>query len=128
MQVEPVVWENFEWRAGAETYRFEISDKGLIGRLKVSDGRHFALPLVVWEAMLECVKTNRKSKTRPEANLPARYGAVWTDAEINELISKFQAGLTIYDLAKDHARTVWAIEGQLAKLGLWDRIERRPLA
>ena len=124
---DQVAWESFSWRAGAETYRFEIQDRGLIGRLSVSDGRAFALPAVVWEAMLDAVKTHRKAKQKFETNLPPRAGARWTEAESDELAAKFASGRSIRDLAREHARTEWAIEGQLAKLGLWDRIERKPL-
>ena len=122
-----VAWDSFSWRAGAETYRFEIQDQGLIGRLTVSDGRAFALPAVVWEAMLDAVKTHRKSKQKVDANLPPRAGTRWTETESDELAAKFATGRSIPDLAREHARTGWAIEGQLAKLGLWDRIERKPL-
>ena len=47
MSVEPVAWESFAWRSGAEEYRFNIKDRGLIGHISVSDGRNFALPIVV---------------------------------------------------------------------------------
>ena len=60
--------------------------------------------------------------------MPPRYGARWTQQETDELAAKFKSGRSIDDLAREHARTVWAIEGQLAKLGLWDRIERRSVA
>ena len=128
MSVEPVVWESFSWKSGAETYLFEVRDRGLMGNLSVSDGRKFALPLVVWEALFDALKTNRKAKSKAEENLPPRYGARWTESEIGELVIKFKTGRSIDDLAREHARTVWAIEGQLAKLGLWDRIERRSVA
>ena len=126
MTDQTVTWESFSWRLGAESYSFEIQDKGLIGRLKVSDGRTFALPIVVWEAMFDAVKTNRSARSKTDAGLPARAGATWTEAECDQLIAKFRSGRSIAHLAKEHGRTVWAIEDQLAKLGLWDRIERRP--
>lgn len=125
MSFDPVVWESFGWKSGAETYRFEVRDSGLIGSLSVSDGRKFALPLVVWEALFDAVKTNRKAKSRAEENLPPRYGARWTESESDELSVKFKSGRSVDDLAREHGRTAWAIEGQLAKAGLWDRVERR---
>ena len=128
MSVKPVVWESFTWKSGAESYLFEVRDSGLIGSLSVSDGRKFALPLVVWEAIFDAVKTNRKAKSRAEENMPPRYGARWTGSESDELAVKFRSGRSIDDLAREHGRTVWAIEGQLAKAGLWDRIERRRIA
>ena len=128
MANEPVVWESFSWKSGAETYRFEVRDKGLIGSLSVSDGRQFGLPIVVWEALFDAVKTNRRAKLKAEENLPPRAGARWTESEADELAAKFRSGRSIDDLAREHARTVWAIEGQLHKIGLWDRLERRSVA
>jgi hypothetical protein len=123
-----VSWETFVWRTGADTYRFELSDRGMIGRLSVSDGRTLALPTVAWEAMLTAVKENRKARSKVDANLPARAGARWTGTESDELAAKFSSGRSIDDLAQEHARTAWGIEGQLAKLGLWDKAERRRVA
>lgn len=128
MSNEPIVWESFAFKAGAESYVFEVHDKGLIGSLSVSDGRKFALPLVVWEGLFDAIKTNRQARLKSEENLPPRAGARWTMSEIDELEAKFRSGRSIDDLAREHARTVWAIEGQLAKMGLWDRLERRRVA
>jgi hypothetical protein len=128
MSVEPVAWESFTWRSGADSYHFEIKDQGLIGTISTSGGRSFALTMVVWEALFDALKTNRKAKTKAEQNLPPRAGARWTEHESDELAAKFRSGRSIDDLAREHARTNWAIEGQLAKLGLWDRIERRRVA
>ena len=127
MRNDSVNWDRFQWRAGAESYVYEITDQGLIGRLTISDGRKFALPVVVWEAMFDAVKTNRNAKLKAEVNLPPRAGARWTETESDELAAKFRSGRSPTDLAREHARTQWAIEGQLAKLGLWDRLERKPL-
>lgn len=128
MSNEQIAWQSFSWKSGAETYRFEIKDSGLIGCLSVSDGRSFGLPVIVWEALFDAVKTNRKAKAKSDVNLPPRYGARWTGHETDELAAKFKSGRSIDDLAREHARSVWGIEGQLAKLGLWDRIERRRVA
>ena len=125
MSVESVAWDSFSWRSGAENYRFDIRDHGLIGVINVSDGRTFALPMVVWDAMFDAIKTTRKSKAKADTNAPARYGARWSEKESDELAAKFRSGRSIDDLAREHARTVWSIEGQLTKMGLWDRIERR---
>ena len=85
------------------------------------------MPVVVWEALYDAVKTNRNAKQKAEANLPPRAGARWTDAERGELAAKFRSGRSPKNLAQERARTQWAIEDQLARLGLWDRIERRPV-
>ena len=128
MAGEALAWESFAWRSGAEDYRFDIKDSGLIGTVSVSDGRKFALPMIVWEAMLDAVKTNRKAKAKIDLNLPQRYGARWSEQESDELSVKFKSGRSVDDLAREHGRSIWGIESQLAKLGLWDRIERRRVA
>ena len=128
MSVEPVAWGSFTWRSGADTYRFDIQDQGLIGRLSFANGRNFSLPMVVWEALFDTIKTNRKAKAKADTNLPPRAGARWTDSESDELAAKYRSGRSIDDLAREHARTEWAIETQLSKIGLWDRIERRRIA
>jgi len=126
MSNERVAWQSFSWGAGAESYRFDIEDKGLIGRLTVSDGRAFALPVVVWEAMLEVVKVNRSARAKAEANVPARAGSAWSESETEALRRRFGSGRSVAELSREHGRSVFAVEDQLAKLGLWDRIERRP--
>jgi hypothetical protein len=128
MLVEQVAWQSFAWRSGADDYRFEITDRGLIGKISASDGRKFALPIVVWEALFDAVKTQRKAKAKTDANLPARAGARWSEPESDELAAKFKTGRSVDDLAREHARTSWSIEAQLSKLGLWDRLERRAVA
>ena len=128
MATEGVSWEKFQWRTGAESYAFEITDRGMIGKVSVSDGRSFALPVVVWEAMFDAIKTNRAAREKVSSQLPPRAGARWSDDESARLVAKFQSGCSIKALATEHARTGWAVEGQLARLGLWDRVERRPVA
>lgn len=120
-----VRWESYEWVAGAERYRFDILDHGLIGRVSVCDGRSFALPMVAWQAMLEAIKVERKARQRSDANLPARAGARWTQTESDELTAKFRSGRSIADLAREHARTSVSIEHQLERLGLWTRTDYR---
>ncbi|MEQ1718363.1 MAG: hypothetical protein ABL907_20670 [Hyphomicrobium sp.] len=128
MPVDLVAWDRFEWRTGADRYQFEIQDQGLVGRLNLSDGRSYALPMVVWEAVFDAVKINRRAKQKSDSHLPKRAGARWSEAESDELAAKFRSGRSIDALAQEHARTNWSIEAQLGKLGLWDRIERRAVA
>ena len=99
-----------------------------MGIVRAGGDRNFALPMVVWEALLDAIKANRKAKAKSASNLPPRAGARWTEQESDEVAAKFSSGRSIDDLAREHARTSWAIEGQLAKLGLWDRIARRRVA
>jgi hypothetical protein len=68
----------------------------------------------------------RKTKTRQEQAFPPRSGARWYEGEAGELASAFRAGRSIRQLARAHNRTELAVEAQLERLGLWDRVERRP--
>lgn len=131
MSRDPLVWESFEWRGGADRYRFEIAEGGLFGTLSAflaadgtaSDGtRRLTLPLIAWEGLIEALKTNKGARSKPlSTGLPARAGARWSDSEISQLQSAFAAGRKIPDIARDHARTAFAVEEQLSKLGLWMR-------
>lgn len=53
-------------------------------------------------------------------NLPARAGKPWDKGESDLLIERFDEGMGIAQLAKEHQRTRGAIEAQLGKLGKID--------
>ena len=57
---------------------------------------------------------------------PARSGARWYDGEAGELAAAFKGGRSIRQLARAHNRTELAVEAELDRQGLWDRVERRP--
>lgn len=127
---EAIAWERFEWRSGADRYRFEIGAGGLFGTLSAEASancveqpvRSMTLPMVAWDGLLDSLKVNRKSRDKPSAvGLPPRAGARWTPVEIAGLEEGFKAGRKIPELAQGHARTVFAIESQLEKMGLWQR-------
>jgi hypothetical protein len=46
---------------------------------------------------------------------------------MNDLAAAFKSGRTVRQLARAHRRSEQAIEAELARQGLWDRVERRPL-
>jgi hypothetical protein len=68
----------------------------------------------------------RKTKTRQERAFPPRSGVRWYEGEAGELAAAFRAGRSIGQLARAHNRTQFAVEAQLERLGLWDRVVRRP--
>lgn len=113
-----VVWETFEWRCGADAYRFEIGQGGLLGTLRGVGGQTMTLPMVAWEGLLDSLKVTRKSRERGSALLPSRAGARWSTAESDELKASFGAGKSIPALAEMHGRTRSAIESELARQGL----------
>jgi hypothetical protein len=46
--------------------------------------------------------------------------------EASELATAFKAGRSIEQLARAHHRSPLAVEAELDRQGLWDRVERRP--
>src|SRR5882672_2200658 len=125
---EPMVWERVEWRQGDGRYVFEVAQGGLLATLSSPHGSKLTLPMVAWEGLLDALAAARKTKTRAERNLPSRTGARWSEAETHELAKTFKAGGSIAQLARVHNRTQFAVEAQLERQGLWDRVERRPTA
>jgi hypothetical protein len=68
----------------------------------------------------------RKTRARGERGFPVRSGVRWYEGEASELAAAFKAGLTIPRLARAHNRSEFAVEAQLDRMGLWDRVARRP--
>jgi hypothetical protein len=123
---EPLVWERVEWRQGDGRYRFEVERGGLHATITSPHGTSLTLPMVAWEGLLDALGAARKTRTRSEQAFPARSGARWYDGEDTELAAAFKAGRSVRQLARAHNRTELAVEAQLDRLGLWDRVERRP--
>jgi len=124
--VEPFVWERVEWRQGDGRYVFEVAQGGLHATLSSPHGTGLTLPVVAWEGLLDALSAARKTRTRSERGFPARSGARWYDGEAGELAAAFKAGRSIEQLARTHHRSPLAVEAELDRQGLWDRIERRP--
>lgn len=113
-----VVWETFEWRCGADPYRFEIGQGGLMGTLYGLGGRSMTLPMVAWEGLLDSLRVTRRTRERGSAPLPSRFGARWSPTESDELKASFAAGKSVPALAEMHGRTRAAIESELSRQGL----------
>lgn len=58
------------------------------------------------------------ARAQRRAQLPENVGLPWTDDEERALISGFQAGDPLTDIAAKHGRTLRAIEARLERLGL----------
>lgn len=119
-------WGRFEWRAGVDGYCFEIDPGGLHATLKAPDAPSLKLPVVAWEGLIEAIKTNQKTRTKSQSAVQARAGSRWSDQETDELANSFSAGTSIAELARRHARSAWAIESQLVRIGLLQRAEDFP--
>ena len=124
---EPMVWERVQWRQGDGRYVFEVEQGGLHATLLSPHGTSLTLPMVAWEGLLDALAGARKTRTRSERGFPARSGARWYEGEVGELADGFKAGRSVGQLARAHHRSELAVEAELARQGLWDRIERRPL-
>ena len=123
---DPVIWQKVEWRQGDGRYSFEVQQGGLHATLTAPHGTSLTIPTVAWYALLDALMASRKTTQRAERAFPARAGARWGEAEVNQLVDEFKSGKTINTLAKRHNRSIWAIETQLAQQGLWDRGLRIP--
>ena len=124
---EPLVWERVTWRQGDGRYVFEVEEGGLHGKLSSPYGKSLTLPMVAWEGLLDALTGARKARARNERGFPARSGARWYDGEAGELTAGFRAGRTIAQLARAHNRSEYAIEAELDRLGVWDRMARRAI-
>jgi hypothetical protein len=127
---EPIVWQRFEWRSGADAYKFEIEQGGLFGTLS-TPAKVVTLPMVAWEGLIESVKVARKQQSQPQsravsAGMPARSGSRWSEAEVDQLVESFKAGQPVAKLADIHARSAYAVEVQLTKLGLIETCDNEP--
>ena len=54
---------------------------------------------------------------RRSANAPVKTGEPWTEDEDRKLLSAFDAGRTLSDLASIHERTLGAVRARLFKYG-----------
>lgn len=128
MTEDAFLWDRVEWRQGDGRYVFEVAQGGLLATLASPHGQRMTLPMVAWEGLLDAIAAARKAKVRAERSTPSRAGARWTQTETDELAAAFKAGAGVPALARAHNRTAFAIEAQLATLGLWDRLDQRPVA
>jgi len=58
------------------------------------------------------------ARAQRRAQLPENVGLAWTADEERALISEFQSGDPLGDIAAKHGRTLRAIEARLERLGL----------
>jgi hypothetical protein len=124
---EPLAWERVTWRQGDGRYVFEIEQGGLHGKISSPHGTSLTLPMIAWEGLLDAIMGARKARARNERGFPARSGARWYDGEAGELVAAFRAGRTVSQLARAHNRSELAVEAELHRLGLWDRVARRAI-
>ena len=124
---EPLLWERVTWRQGDGRYVFEIEQGGLHAKVTSPHGTSLTLPMMAWEGLLDAITGARKARTRNERGFPARSGERWYDGEAGELAAGFRAGRSISQLARAHNRSEYAIEAELNRLGLRDRIAGRAI-
>lgn len=67
-------------------------------------------------AAIEALRAELKRQERTR-NLPQRAGHPWTEQESSLLETRFDEGLSISDIAREHERTSGAIKAQLERLG-----------
>ena len=64
------------------------------------------------------------ARAQRRALLPDNVGIAWTADEERSLVTAFQAGEALADIATRHARTLRAIEARLERLGLLSAQQR----
>ena len=74
----------------------------------------------VLRALLAGVAALEQNSARAHrrAQLPENVGLPWSDDEERTLVSEFQSGDSLSDIAAKHGRTLRAIEARLERLGL----------
>jgi hypothetical protein len=123
---EPLLWDRVEWRQGDGRYVFQVARGGLHATLSSPHGTSLTLPMVAWEGLLDALSGARKTRSRSERGFPARGGTRWYDGEAAEVAAAFKSGRSIAQLARAHHRSEHAVEAELERQGLWDRMARRP--
>lgn len=124
---EPVVWQLVEWRQGDGRYRFEVQQGGLHATLTTPHGGSLTAPMVGWYGLIDALAASRKTRERSERAMPPRSNARWSREELGDLLAAYRTGATIRTLAQAHNRSEQAIEAQLSREGLWDRLRREPI-
>ncbi len=89
-----------------------------------SDDSPYAEPKVL-RALFSAVELMEKEveRERRRERLPANFGKPWTEGEDHALVSEFDAGLAMAEMARRHLRTQSSIRLRLEKLG---KIEPTP--
>ena len=70
---------------------------------------------------IKALEQYKKRQTRIN-KLPVNAGKPWTDGEDNKLLTEFDSGVALGEMAKNHSRTKGAIAARLVRLG---RIKER---
>lgn len=61
--------------------------------------------------------SSRMKSGNKKRSLPENAGKIWEEEEMTQLISEFEGGMNIRDMATAHNRTTWGIRQKLVKLG-----------
>ena len=83
-----------------------------------SDNSPYAEPRTL-RALFAAVEILEKEVQREKRRdrLPANFGKPWTETEDKTVISEFDAGLPLNDIARKHQRTQSSVRLRLEKLG-----------
>ncbi|MCG3770314.1 MAG: hypothetical protein JW384_01460 [Nitrosomonadaceae bacterium] len=79
-------------------------------------------------ALLHAVQALDQTSSKAETKLPPNAGKPWTRNEEDGLISEFETGMSILDIAEKHGRTEGGITSRLLRLGKIERTQTSPLA
>jgi len=90
----------------------------LTGKLFPADSPYQA-PDIVRALYVAAQALDARSRTRvqPKPELPANAGKPWNEEEDRRLLTQFDSGLSIQELARSHGRTVAGIQARLERHG-----------
>lgn len=74
---------------------------------------------------IRALEQSARRRSRPRTGMPDNAGKLWTEEEDGRLLSGFDEGQSIGDLARMHGRTQAGIQARLDKFG---RLQLRPEA
>jgi len=69
-------------------------------------------------ALLEGTELPKKSKIKPDRNLPAKHGKSWLQEEKDYTAASYKKGISIKEIAAHLQRTTGSIRSELIRQGL----------
>lgn len=88
----------------------------LTGEIFTADSPYQS-PDVVRALFLARSALESRRRNRSRDTLPANAGKPWTEAEDAQLLARFDRGLAVTELAREHERTAAGIQARLEKHG-----------
>ena len=66
---------------------------------------------------------NNTAQSLPSVQVPENHGKQWSEEEEKQLLSRYNSGLSIEDIAKRHKRGIGGVQSRLVKAGKIEALE-----